>query len=160
MLNQWKIYENMNKHLNHFLFWSPKWPGNWASEVDIHHTSKSISNWHLNQDWCETRGNILSKWLKTRNCYLLTDPRWPRNGTCEAYVLNTSKSIRENFLRKWPNNLTLAYFWNQNGPKIGPLRPIFHTCKSTCNEHVKQYWYETNEKVTKVQKCDLLWGQK
>ena len=41
-----------------------------------------------------------------------------------------------------------TYFGAQSGPKIGPLMPIFfHTFKSTCNEHVKQYCCETSENI-------------
>ena len=57
----------------------------------------------------------------------------------EAHILNTSKSTcnehveqyccetGENFLRKWSNTRNLTYFGDQNGPEIGPLRPIFYT---------------------------------
>ena len=65
MGNQWKIFEKMTKSLNHVLFWSPKWPGNWASEAAFQHTSKNNSNWHVNQGWCGTSGKFLRKWPKT-----------------------------------------------------------------------------------------------
>ena len=38
-----------------------------------------------------------------------------------------------------------------------------HAAESTCNEHVKQYWCETNENLwesDKDQNFDLLWGPK
>ena len=35
--------------------------GLWA---DIQHISKSSSNWHVNQDWCETSGNCYREWPK------------------------------------------------------------------------------------------------
>ena len=41
----------------HVIFWGPRWPGNWASEAIIQHTSKSSSNWYVNYGWCETSGN-------------------------------------------------------------------------------------------------------
>ena len=50
------LFKKITKDLNFDLFQGPKWPGNRASEVDIHHSSSSSSNWHVNQDWCETRG--------------------------------------------------------------------------------------------------------
>ena len=37
--NQWKMFENITKDRNYDLFWDPKWPKNWASEVHILHIS-------------------------------------------------------------------------------------------------------------------------
>ena len=81
MWNQWKIFEKITKDLNHVLFWGLKWPRNWASEAIIQHISKSSSNWHVNQDWCETSGKILRKWPKTGIfTYLGGGPKWPKIG--------------------------------------------------------------------------------
>ena len=52
----------ITEYPNYDLFQGPKWPRNWPSEADIEHTSKSNFNWNVNQDWCETSGDVLSKW--------------------------------------------------------------------------------------------------
>ena len=65
-LNQWEIFEKITEYLNYDLFWGQKWPGNWASEANIQHTSKSSSNWLVRQDWCETSGKCMRKWPKIR----------------------------------------------------------------------------------------------
>ena len=143
MWYQWKLFENMTKNLNHFLFWGPKWPANWASEANIQHTSKSSSNWHLYQDWCETRGNILSKWPKNRNCYLLTDPRWPKNGTTEAYIIHTSKSIREDFFLK---NDKIPEFWLTFGPKMATKLGLWGPYSTHVKVNAMIMWDNTDVK--------------
>ena len=237
--NQWKIFEKMFKDQNFYLFWDPKWPKIWTSEVyDILHTSKSACNEHVKQYWCETSGNFLRKWPKTwiLTCFggqngskiggplrpifhtllkvlvsmwsntdvkpvktfwendqrpefwlvlgakmvpklglwgpysthrwkymwaceailmwnqrklfekmtkdlnfdLLWGPKWFQNWASEAHIPHTAESTcehvkqywcetSENFLRKWPKSRILTYFGIQNGPKIGPLRPIVCT---------------------------------
>ena len=78
------------------------------------------------------------KMTTDRNFYLFWGPKWHKNWTSEAHILHTYKStcnehvkqywceISENFLRKLPKTWFFTYLW-ENGPKIGPLRPIFHT---------------------------------
>ena len=61
--------------------------------------------------------------------------KWPANWASEANIQYTQE---QNFYlcwgSKWPKN------WASEAH-------ILHTFKSTCNEHVKQYWYETSENV-------------
>ena len=71
--------------------------------------------------------------------WLILGPKVAQNWSSEAHILHTSKSTwsehvkqyccetSENFLRKWPNPRNFSYFGAQNGPEIGPLRPIFYT---------------------------------
>ena len=66
-------------------------------------------------------------------------PKWPKSWPSEAHILHTTKSTcnehvkqywcqtSENFLRKWPKTGIVTYFGVENGPKIGPLSPIFYT---------------------------------
>ena len=61
MWNLWKLFEKVTKVQNFHLLWDPKWPKNWAFEAHIVHISESSSNEHIMQDWCESRGNILTK---------------------------------------------------------------------------------------------------
>ena len=138
MWNQLKILEKMSEDLNCHLFRSPKWLGSWASEADIQHTSKSSSNWHVNEDWCETSGNVLRKWPKTGILTYL-GPKVAKNWASDVHILYTSKitcnehvkqywcETIHNLLRKWPTTRNLIYLRFQNGPKIGPLRPILYT---------------------------------
>ena len=129
MQNQWKIFEKMTKNLNFDLFRGPKWPGNRASEADIQPTSKSSSNWHVNQDWCETSGKFLKKGLKTRIfTYLGPQMIWKSclwGPYSTHYQLNWCKSS-VNILRIWPKKKKLNYSGAQNGLIIGPLMPIFY----------------------------------
>ena len=54
---------------------------------------------------------------------------------CEAILMWNQWKLFE----KMTKALILTYFGTQNGPKIGPLRPMFpQTAESSCNEHVKQ----------------------
>ena len=124
----------MTKDLNPVLLWGPKLPGNWAFEADIQHTTKRSSNWHAKHDSCETSGKFLQKLLKTgMYTYFVVQsgPKiWPILST-HSKVLAMSmwsnigvkpvKTFWENF--DW----ILTYLGAQNGPKIGPQRPIFHT---------------------------------
>ena len=71
--------------------------------------------------------------------WLIWGPKWPQNWASEAHILHTSKSTwnehvkqyccetGKKLLRKWPNTRNFSYFGAQNGPEIGPLRPIFYT---------------------------------
>ena len=76
---------------------------------------------------------------KDTNFYLFGGSKWPKNWTYETDILLTSKSTcnehvkqcwsetSENVLRKWPKTRFFTYFGVLNGPKIGPLGPMFHT---------------------------------
>ena len=115
---------------------------------------KNRSNWHLNQDWCETREIF---WASDQSSEIVTYQR-----TSTAHILHTSKSISEDFLRKWPNTRILTNFSAQNGLKIRPLRPIFHTCdlwiyKSSSNKLVDQVWirWKCNKKIDENLYIDL-----
>ena len=82
--------------------------------------------------------SVTTFWEMTKelNFDLLWDPKWPKNWAPEAHILHTTESTcnehekqywcetNENFLRKWPKSRILTYFGVQNGPIIGPLRPI------------------------------------
>ena len=155
MWNQWKIFEKMTKDLNCDVFWGPKWPRNWASEADIQQTSKSSSNWHVNQDRCKTTGKFLRKWPKTW-ILLFWGPKWPKK---EAHLLYTSKkncSMWSNtdmkhwkLFEKMTIDQNFDFLGAQNRPKIGPLRPIFHTplkvlamrmWSNTDMQPVKTFW--------------------
>ena len=169
MWSQWKIFEKMTEDLNYDLFWGPKWPGNWASEANIQHTSKSSSNWHEHQDWWATNGKFVKKWPKTGIFYLFGCPKWPKNLASEAHILHAHKSAcnepvkqywcetSEIFLRMWPNTRILTYFGAQNDPEIGPLRPIFYISESISNEHIQQDWCESRgNSLTKYSKTWIL----
>ena len=92
---------------------------------------------------------------------LILSRKWPKNLTSDAHILHTFKRTctehvkqywyesSESFLRKWPKTLTLTYFGAQNGPKFGPLRPIFYTplkvlaistWSNTAMKPVKTFW--------------------
>ena len=126
-------------------------PENWASEANIQHASKSSSNWHVHEDWCETSGKFFEKMTKDRNFYLFWSPKWSQNWSSDAQILHTSKSTRNEaivtpyqwkFLRKWPNTRILTYFGAPKGPEIGPQN-IVHISESSFDEHIKQDWCES-----------------
>ena len=51
------------------------------------------------------------------------------------------------FLREWQKTSVLTYIWAQNGPKIGPLRPIFHTSQKVL---AISMWSNTDVKTVKT----------
>ena len=61
---------------------------------------------------------------------------------------------------KMTQNWNLYYFGAKGGSNWTSEVNILHKSKSTSNDHVKQYWWETCEnffqKVTKVQNFDLV----
>ena len=125
MWNQWKIFEK--------IFWVPKWHRNWASAADIQHTSKSSSNWHINQDWCETSGKFMRKLLKTRIFIYFGAQNGKKIGPLRPIFSTRLKvlamSMWSNIDVKpvktfWESDLNFDLLW---GPKIAPLSPIFHT---------------------------------
>ena len=94
------------------------------------------THWRLMQiQW-----KLFAKMTKDRNFYLFLGPKVAKNWASEAHILHKFESTcnehvkqyccetSENFLRKRPNTRNLTNFGAQNGPQIGPLRPIF--CKS------------------------------
>ena len=106
------------------IYLGPKWAGNWASEADIHHTSKSSSNWHANQDWCKTAGKRLRKWPNT--CIFTyfraqSGPEiWPTGrgpflhmpeSTHSVPVNQVSWSRIKTFLRKLPKTSKIPHFY-------------------------------------------------
>ena len=141
----------MTEDLNYDLFWGPKWSGNLASETDIQHTSKSSSNWHVDQDWCETSGISFEKMTKDRIFDLFWSPKCPP----KIGHLRTIFSIPLKVLAMsmWSNadvkpakrfekiteDRNLDLLW---GPKL--LQNWSHASKSRYNERVKQYWCETS----------------
>ena len=126
----------MTKDLNHVLFGGPKWHGNWTSEPDIQHISKSSSNWHVNQDWCKTNGNFLKKWPKTRIYTYLGTQSDPKIGLLMPIYsthLNKFASMWSNILgnqwklfEKITKDQNFHVFWDPKWPQSGPLKPIFH----------------------------------
>ena len=130
--------ENIWENENYDLFGGPKWPGNRASEANIQHTSKSSSNWHVHQDWCETSGKLLRKWTAFFTYFEAQSgpkfgPLMPIFSThLEVLLMSMSRKqyyceTSENF---WESDQTpeiFTYFGAQNGPEIGPLRPILYT---------------------------------
>ena len=103
---------------------------------------------------------IFEKITKDLNFDQFRDPKWPRNGTSEADIQHTSRNssnlackprlmwnqweLFEKITRK--KNKILTYLAAQNDPMIRPLRSTFCTAlQSSCNEYVKQYWYEPVE---------------
>ena len=125
-------------------------PENRASGANIQHTSKCSSNWHVNPDWCETSGKCLKKLPKSGILTYFWAPKFlPRRlifsthlkvlatswGPCSTHRWKYSQWTCEatlmwnqwKLLRKWPNSRILTFFGVQNGPEIGPQRPIFYT---------------------------------
>ena len=146
MWNQWKIFEKMTKDLNHVLFGGPKWPGKWASEADIQHTSKNCSDWHASQDWCETSGNF-EKMTKDRIFffYLFGGPEWPKNWTSEAH---------------WYSPRIQKYMYLQNSASEAPLCHTPLKVLAVCETILMWKQWKLFEKVTKVQNFDLRCGPK
>ena len=130
------------------IYLGSKWPGNWASGANIQHTSKSSSNCHVHQGWCETTGKFCEKDQRLE-FWLILGPKVSKKWPSEAHILHTSKSTcnehvkqywcetSENFLRKWPHTSILNYFGAQKGPHI------VHISESSSNERIKQDWCES-----------------
>ena len=142
MWNKWKIFEKMTKDLNHVLFWGPKWPRNWASEADSQHTSKSTSNWYVNQDWCEISGQFMRKWSKTGIFTYFGAQGSPKIGLLGPIFITNLKVFA---MSMWSNtdmkplktfekiikNQNFYLFWDPY------LRPIFHTLKVIAGVYTK-----------------------
>ena len=154
MWNQWKIFEKMTKDLNHVLFWGPKWPGNWASEADVRHTTKSSSNWHVNQDWCQTSGKCLRKWKNTGIFTYFGARSGPKIGplrpTFSTHLKLLAMSMRSNTDVKpvktfWKSDQS-ADLWLTLRSKMTPKLP-YSTHHWKYSGHVKQYWCETSKNI-------------
>ena len=174
MWKQWKIFEKMTKDLNHVLIWGPKWLVNWASEADIQHTSKRYSNWHVNQDWCETSGNFLRKWTKTGIFTYSGAHRGPNIGPLRP-VLSTHLKVLA--MSTWSNtdvkpvkpfweNDQKPEFWIILRPEMAPILDLWGPCSTYYWKYLSM-WSDTDakpvktfEKVTKVQNLHLLCGPK
>ena len=165
----------MIKDLNHVLFGGPKWPSNWASEVDIQHTFKNRPNWLVNQDWCKTNGNFLRKWPKTGIFIYSGAQTGPKIGPLspifsthlEALAMSMWSNTDVKPVKTFYENDERPDFWLILDPKIAPKlgfdAHLPYTDESTCNEHVKQYWCKTSENFRESDQSpelDLLWGPK
>ena len=151
------MFEKMTKDLTHVLFWGPKWPGNWASESDIQHTSKSSSNWHVHQDWCETSGKFLRKWLKI-GIFTYLGPKVAQNCSSELDLWGPYFPHRWKYLQrvtilmwnqwkifeKWPKSR--FWKWSKNWAFEAH---IVHLSQSSSNEHIKQDRCESRGNITK-----------
>ena len=124
-------------------------------EADIQCTSKSRTNWHVNQDWCRTSGKFWKNDGRPEFFHLFGGPKLPIIWTSEAHILHTSKMLA---MSMWK-----MLMWNQwkvfekmtkdrnfnliEGSQWGFWGPYstHHWKYSTYNTHVKQYWFETSE---------------
>ena len=76
---------------------------------------------------------------KHQKFFLLWGPKWPRNWAFEAHIFHFSEGSsiahikqdwcesRPNFLTKYSKTWILTHLEAQNGPKFGPLVPLFYT---------------------------------
>ena len=140
-------------------FWGPKMTRKLSSEADIQHTYKCSSHWYVNKDWHKTSGNCLRKWPKYQILTYLGDQIGPKIGSLRPissiYLKVLAMSMWSNidvkpmktFLRKWPKTGILTYFGAQSGPKIGSLRPIFHTSLKVL---AMSMWSNTDVKPVKT----------
>ena len=60
------------------------------------------SNENKKQDWCESRGNLLTKWLKTWILTHLEAPNVPHIWATVAYILLTYKISFNELIEKIP----------------------------------------------------------
>ena len=157
MWNQRKIFEKMSEGLNYDLFGGggPKWPGNWASGANIQHNSKSSSNWHVHQDWCETSGKLLRKWTAIFTYFeAQSGPKFgPLRPIFSTHlkVLAMSMSWKQYWCETsqnlWESDQTPNFLYLRWGPKW-PRNWVFeahilHISESSTNEHKKQDWCES-----------------
>ena len=76
MWSQWKLFQKVSKVQNFGLLWGPRWPKNCAFKAHNVYVSVISYNEHIKQEWCESRGNYLTKYSKT---WILTHLK-ARNG--------------------------------------------------------------------------------
>ena len=101
---------------------------------------------------------IFEKMTEDLNHVLFWGPKWPRNrasgpdiqhpskkylkSTCKPRLMWHQWKIFEKMTEDW----NFVLFWGPKWPKNWTSEAhIPHTSKSSCNEHVKQYWCETSE---------------
>ena len=110
-------------------------------EIGAHNwnTHKSTPNKHIKQEWCETIGKYLIKWLKTWIIIYLgaqydleIGPLGPIFNTPQKLAridmyTKTDAKLVENFWENDQKTGILTYLGAQSGPEIGTLRPIFST---------------------------------
>ena len=97
---------------------------------------KSTHNTHVKQEWWETNGKCLRKWLNLRpELWSIWGSKRPGKWASVTNIQHTSKSssnwrvhegwceTSEKILRKWPKTGIFIYLRAQSGQKMGPLRP-------------------------------------
>ena len=89
--------------------------------------------------------------------------KWDKNLASEAHIIHITKYLQcaseiipmwnpWKLLKKWPKTGISTHFGAQNGPKIGPLRPIFPT---SLNILAKGVWSHADVKIVKpFWECD------
>ena len=144
MRNQRKIVEKMTEDLNYYVFRGPKWLGNWASEADIQHPSKSSLNWHVNQDWCETSGNVFLENDQMAGIFTYSTQCGPKIWLLMPIFSTPLKVLA---MSMWSNTdvKPVKTFWESNqkeefwliwGPKNWAFEAhIVHITESSCNGH-------------------------
>ena len=149
----------ITKDRNFDLFGGPKWHKNRASEAHILHTCKSTCNKHVKQNWCKINENFLRKWPKIGILTYLglkmaqkLDLWSPYSPYIQKYLQRACEAIpmwnQLNFLEKMTNGRNFDLFW---GPKMVKKNWAFkahtvHISESSCNEHIKQVWCESQRK--------------
>ena len=116
-----KLWENDQR----LEFWLILWPKNWTSEAHILQTSESSYNEHVKQNWCETSGNFLRKWLKDwnsgiQNCAFVHISESSSN----EHIKQDWCESKGTFLTKQSQTLIFTYLKAQTS---GSLGPIFYT---------------------------------
>ena len=134
-------------------------PGNRAAGTHYWNTHKGTLSEHVKQDWCATRAKFWENDWRAE-LWSISGPKmtaklvlWGRywihlykwlQFTCKPWLIWNQW---RNILGKLPNT-RIRPIW---GPKVAQKwasdAHILHSSKSTCSEHMKQYWCETSEKV-------------
>ena len=124
----------------------PKWPVNWASEANIQHTTKSSSNWHVHQDWCETNEIVFRKWPKTGILTYLGDQSGPKIGPLRPKFPTHLKVLA---MIRWSNTDVKpveTFLESDQTPEFWLTwsfeAHIVHISESSSNEQRKQDWCE------------------
>ena len=122
-------------------------------EIGAHNwnTHKSTPNKHIKQEWCETIGKYLIKWLKTWIIIYLGAQYDLEIGPLGPIFNTPLKLARIDMYTK--TDAKLVEIFLENDQKTGILTylgdlseaHILHTYESTWNEHVKEYGCETSE---------------
>ena len=69
---------------------------NWAFEAHIVHISESSSNEHIKQDWCESRGNLLTKLSKILIWFIFYTPTSSSNELINQVSYESSGNFPRN----------------------------------------------------------------